>query len=237
MRTRYAVCVVLFVVGLLCAGAARAAPIAALVEQVGPSVVYIEGEGGCGSGFVVRTDPHVEILTNYHVMEGGTKYTIYFFVKSDKTGEIETKAVPGYAYFAFPRLDFGVIRLEADDPDVKRLLPRIKALPHGDSEKVRVGERVFLAATKSRGDDLLGLCVSLKDGQVLWSKPLGRGRTSRSAEIAACSPASDGRCVYFLFGTGELAATDLEGNVRWSRDLAKDYGCFAIRFGESGVPF
>ena len=104
------------------------------------------------------------------------------------------------------------------------------------STPIVVGERVFLASTKSRGDDLLGLCVSLKDGQVLWSKPLGRGRTSRSAEIAACSPASDGRCVYFLFGTGELAATDLEGNVRWSRDLAKDYGCFAIRFGYSASP-
>ena len=160
MRKRYAACVVVFFVALVCAGAARAATIADLVERVGPSVVYIEGEGGCGSGFVIRTKPHVEILTNHHVMEGGTRYTIYFFVKSERTGEIETKPVPGYAYFAFPRLDFGIIRLEAKDPDVKRLRPRIRALPRGNSQKVRVGERVFLIGSPAAGVVTLGNSVS-----------------------------------------------------------------------------
>jgi len=104
------------------------------------------------------------------------------------------------------------------------------------STPIVLGERIFLISTKSRSQDLLGLCLSLKDGQTLWSRKLSRGRAPAGGEIAACSPATDGRRVYFLFGTGDLAATDLEGKVQWSRSLGKDYGCFAIRFGYSASP-
>jgi len=105
------------------------------------------------------------------------------------------------------------------------------------STPIVVGKRIFLTSRRARPDELMALCVSATDGKVLWSKTLSRGRTAtRIGGIAACSPASDGKLVYFLFGSGDLAATDLEGNIQWKRNLARDYGPFAIRFGYSASP-
>ena len=104
------------------------------------------------------------------------------------------------------------------------------------STPIVVGDRIFMASTKSGSEDLLGMCVSLKDGKTLWSKTLSSGKPGPRSEIAACSPASDGKSVYFLFGTGDIAAMDFDGKILWSRKLAKDYGPFSIRFGYSASP-
>ena len=103
------------------------------------------------------------------------------------------------------------------------------------STPIVVGDRIFLTSRKTKGEDLLGMCVSLKDGKMLWSKVMSSGKPASRA-ITSCSPASDGKSVYFLFGTGDLHATDLDGKILWSRKLAKDYGPFSIRFGYSASP-
>jgi outer membrane protein assembly factor BamB len=46
--------------------------------------------------------------------------------------------------------------------------------------------------------------------------------------MASPSPVTDGKAVYALFGTGDLAAFDFEGNPLWKRSLAADYGRFAM---------
>ena len=99
-----------------------------------------------------------------------------------------------------------------------------------------LGERIFLISTKTGSEDLMGMCLGLRDGKTLWSKALSRGKAAPRGEIAACSPAGDGKRVYFLFGTGDLAALDFDGKVQWSRSLGTDYGSFAIRFGYSSSP-
>ena len=100
-----------------------------------------------------------------------------------------------------------------------------------------VGDRIFLASTRSRRDDLMAMCVSATGGKVLWSKTLSHGKTPKKVgAIASCSPVSDGKGVVFLFGSGDIAAVDLEGKALWSRNLGKDYGPFAIRFGYSASP-
>ena len=104
------------------------------------------------------------------------------------------------------------------------------------STPIVIGERIFIASTVRNSNDLIAACLSTKDGQTLWTQTLGRCRTPPGGEIAAGSPASDGKRVYFLFGNGDLAAVDLEGKVQWSRDLTKDYGCFAIKFGYGVSP-
>ena len=133
--------------------------IADLVEETSSSVVYIEGDVGCGSGFVFRTDPEVEILTNHHVMKGSKRYTISFFLH-DAGGAPCKEEVEGYRYFAYPRLDFGLIRLTPTDPSLHHIRPRIKALPRGDSQALRVGERVFLIGSPGAGMLSLGNSVS-----------------------------------------------------------------------------
>jgi len=103
------------------------------------------------------------------------------------------------------------------------------------STPIVIGDRIFLTSRKTKGEDLLGMCVSLAGGKTLWSKVMSSGKPASSA-ITSCSPAGDGKSVYFLFGTGDLHATDLDGKILWFRKLAKDYGPFAVRFGYSASP-
>jgi outer membrane protein assembly factor BamB len=44
--------------------------------------------------------------------------------------------------------------------------------------------------------------------------------------MASPSPLTDGQTVWFYYGTGDLAAFDVEGNPKWSRNIAKDFGPF-----------
>ena len=105
------------------------------------------------------------------------------------------------------------------------------------STPIVLGKRIFLTSKRSRRDDLMAMCLSATDGKVLWSKTLSHGKpATRIGAIASCSPAGDAKRVYFLFGSGDLAAVDIEGKVLWTRSLGKDYGPFAIRFGYSASP-
>ena len=105
------------------------------------------------------------------------------------------------------------------------------------STPIVVGKRIFLTSRHPRRDDLMGVCISATDGKILWSKTLSHGKpATRRGAITGCSPASDGKSVYFLFGSGDLAALGLDGKVLWTRSLARDYGPFAIRFGYSASP-
>ncbi len=72
MRQRIATVVIVVLWAALavqCAETVSAATIADLVEQTSESVVYIEGDKSCGSGFVMKTGKHIEIYTNHHVMK------------------------------------------------------------------------------------------------------------------------------------------------------------------------
>jgi len=54
--------------------------------------------------------------------------------------------------------------------------------------------------------------------------------------LASPSPVSDERYIYAVFGTGQVIALDLKGNVVWTRHLQKDYGGFDIIWGHSSSP-
>jgi len=102
------------------------------------------------------------------------------------------------------------------------------------------GDTVFVSSTDAN-KNLLLLCLDRKDGKVLWQKQIVeagdviRGRNN----MASPSPVTDGKIVYILFGTGDLAALDFEGKVLWHRNLGKDYGKFSINwiYGSSPLLF
>ena len=54
--------------------------------------------------------------------------------------------------------------------------------------------------------------------------------------MASCSPVTDGKLVYFMFGTGDLFALDFDGNEVWSKDLEREYGPIGQQFGYSSSP-
>ncbi|MHC4504268.1 MAG: outer membrane protein assembly factor BamB family protein, partial [Planctomycetota bacterium] len=74
-------------------------------------------------------------------------------------------------------------------------------------------------------------------GRILWQKRIGKGaKVDRRNTSASCSPVTDGRRAFFLYGTGVLAGFDAGGRLIWSRDLAKDYGELHVKFGYAASP-
>jgi outer membrane protein assembly factor BamB len=53
---------------------------------------------------------------------------------------------------------------------------------------------------------------------------------------ATPSPVTDGQRVYAVFGTGQMAAIDMEGKLAWKRNLATEYGKFDIMWGAGSSP-
>lgn len=107
----------------------------------------------------------------------------------------------------------------------------------GSATPVIWGDRVFVSSTDSRTKGLVAMCLSARDGRVLWRKETGRDRPGeRKINMAAPSPVTDGSAVWFLHGTGDLAAFDVDGRELWKRDLVENLGCFAVKFGYSASP-
>jgi outer membrane protein assembly factor BamB len=98
------------------------------------------------------------------------------------------------------------------------------------------GEHIFLISED--GDNLLLMCVSTK-GKEIWRKRLSsathRQRTEEQRGGSA-SPSTDGKHVWAMAGTGELACYDFNGNESWRVDLQERYGRFNIQFGMHSTP-
>ena len=81
------------------------------------------------------------------------------------------------------------------------------------------------------GQNLLLLCLDRHTGKVRWQKQVGVGdRTMGRNNMASPSPVTDGKTVWTMFGTGDLAAFDFSGKQLWARHLAKEYGRFSINW-------
>lgn len=101
------------------------------------------------------------------------------------------------------------------------------------------GDRVFLNSPDQE-KNLRLLCLDRKTGAILWNHVVAVGdRSSGRNNMASPSPVTDGKRVVTMFGTGDLAAYDMEGKELWSRNLGKDYGRFALMwlYGSSPLLF
>jgi outer membrane protein assembly factor BamB len=103
------------------------------------------------------------------------------------------------------------------------------------------GERVFVTASDGRqGDRLHLLCFHRDTGKPLWHVRCFGSATSEGqfapGGMAVPTPATDGRRVFALFGTGDLVCVDNEGRPVWMRSLAQEYGPFRNRWGMAASP-
>jgi len=82
--------------------------------------------------------------------------------------------------------------------------------------------------TPDEQKNLLLICLNRKDGSVRWKKQVAAGDIVKGRNnMASPSPATDGKRIIAMFGTGDVAAFDLDGKELWRRDLAREYGKFA----------
>jgi outer membrane protein assembly factor BamB len=110
----------------------------------------------------------------------------------------------------------------------------------GVSTPVVWGERIVLTTSEGRLNDSLHVyCHHRRDGRLLWHTRLfGSAPTDLYAPggMAVPTPATDGKRLFVLFGTGDLACLDLDGKPVWIRSLAEEYGPFRNRWGMGSSP-
>ena len=104
----------------------KSADFSAIVNDVLQSVVIVKTNLGQGSGAIIDTKGYV--VTNVHVINGAS--TIKVVTYSGKTYDVDT--IVGYDSNA----DIAVLKIDAAD---------LKALGFGNSDNVRVGEKVIAA--------------------------------------------------------------------------------------------
>lgn len=113
-----------------------------------------------------------------------------------------------------------------------------KLTGHGQSSPVIFGDHIYLTAVEGpmKNNNLVS-CHDLATGKLLWQKSFPSSMpvannvyTSR----AAPTPSADDSGVFAFFESGNLIALSPDGEVRWERDLIKDYGKYVGRFGLGG---
>jgi outer membrane protein assembly factor BamB len=110
----------------------------------------------------------------------------------------------------------------------------------GISSPVVAGGRIYVTACSGyRNDRLHVLCLDEASGKTLWHRQLtatGGTNCHPTTSMAGPTPVTDGRRVYALFATGDLACLDRDGNLLWYRGLVHDYPTITNQLGLAASP-
>jgi len=108
---------------------------------------------------------------------------------------------------------------------------------HGSATPIIANGKVFVSSTDRDSSDLLALCFDARSGKELWRKKLGAStRKVPRNNPATPSPVTDVKRVYFMYGSGDLASLEYNGNILWSRNLEAEYGNISLKWGYSSSP-
>lgn len=92
-------------------------------------------------------------------------------------------------------------------------------------------DRVFVSAIENGSFKLLAICYDRATGKQLWQREVAIGFSRHPMNnYGSPSAITDGKQVFFYFGSGDLAAFDMDGKPLWSRNLQKDHGNFNVQF-------
>jgi outer membrane protein assembly factor BamB len=107
----------------------------------------------------------------------------------------------------------------------------------GASSPIVVGDRVYVTA-QTEDTALHVLALDRVTGTLIWDRSIGLGRlkSHNLHNMATPTPVSDGRHVWALFGTGDLACLTADGQTVWQRNLVKEYGDIKTNHGYGTSP-
>lgn len=129
----------------------------------------------------------------------------------------------------------GPVKLSAEEIAWKIPLPG-----KGLSSPVVVGEKVFVTAASGPSQETLHvLCLSQQNGQLLWERKFqatGRTMCHEKTNVAAPTPASDGKRIFALFSSNDCFCLDLDGNLLWLRGFTVDYPNASNSLGLASSP-
>ncbi|HQC42784.1 MAG TPA: PQQ-binding-like beta-propeller repeat protein [Verrucomicrobiota bacterium] len=100
---------------------------------------------------------------------------------------------------------------------------------------------IFAVSQGSYGRLLL-LNLAMKNGTVLWEKEIGRLENWEGNSFfekgfySLCSPITNAKTIWALFGSGDIAAYDFAGNELWKRNLVREHGFSENRFLDASTP-
>ncbi|HTU24742.1 MAG TPA: PQQ-binding-like beta-propeller repeat protein, partial [Pirellulales bacterium] len=97
-------------------------------------------------------------------------------------------------------------------------------------------KQIFL--TSAEGDSLVLLSVGT-DGKLLWKREIAgnnRGVRGDEGNMASPSPSTDGKHVWAMMSTGDLACYTVAGEKVWQYNVQEKYGTFSIQFGMASTP-
>jgi outer membrane protein assembly factor BamB len=107
----------------------------------------------------------------------------------------------------------------------------------GASSPIVVGDRVYLTSqTPDQGLHLLA--YQRETGALVWDREVARGRLPAHDlhNMATPTAVSDGRQVWVLFGTGDLACVGFDGQIVWKRNLFQEFGPLKTNHGYGSSP-
>jgi outer membrane protein assembly factor BamB len=98
-------------------------------------------------------------------------------------------------------------------------------------------DHIFVSSTDETTKTCVAMAFDRKTGRELWrAKVTDRDSRDRMSTFSNPSPVTDGKKVWFFYGTGDLVCFDVTGQELWRRNLEKDYGQFAFQWTFSTSP-
>ncbi len=97
-------------------------------------------------------------------------------------------------------------------------------------------ERIFLTSPDNGSDSVLAFDL---DGKPIWKTKLGPETPPKHRSLGTssnASPVTDGSAVFVNFKSGTFAALEMNGEVRWSRNLDKEFGPQELYWDQGSSP-
>ena len=97
-------------------------------------------------------------------------------------------------------------------------------------------DRIFLTTPESGADTVLAFD---RKGNRVWRRELGDAKPPKHKRLGTssnASPVTDGDGVYVYFKSGNFAALEMDGTVRWKRNLAEEFGPQKLYWDQGSSP-